>query len=227
MSGLIVFDVDGTILDSFGLFEKVVAEYSRDKGLPHPCLETIKFGYGDPHNHDFKWGVSREEQRAHLYAAFHMTDDWSLSGEAHKTPLLFAGVEDSLIELKDLGYTLGIVTSKPEPPLRHLLEWHNIGRLFSATRSQTDVRRRGEKEKPEPDQLQSVMRELSFAPAETVMVGDTSMDIRMGRSAATHTIGVTWGTHLRAHLEEAGAHHIVDKNFGDVTRCVRKIFEGL
>lgn len=221
--GLVVFDVDGTFLNSFGLFEKVVAEYSRDKGLPHPCLQTIKFGYGDPHNHDFKWGVSREEQVAHLYATFHMTDAWTLSGEVEKTPLLFDGVEETLVALKDEGYTLGIVTSKPEPPLLHLLEWHDIGRLFSAHRSSTDIERRREREKPAPDQLLSVMRELEFAPEETVMVGDTSMDIRMGRSASAHTIGVTWGTHLKDHLEAAGAHFIVDTDFGDVAETVRKI----
>lgn len=226
MSGLVVFDVDGTILNSFGLFERVVAEYSQDKGLPHPCLDTIKSGYGDPHNHDFKWGVSREEQVAHLYATFHITDAWSLSGEPEKTPLLFDGVEESLVALKDAGHTLGIVTSKPEPPLLHLLEWHNIARLFSGHRSQTDVKRRGEREKPAPDQLQSLMRDLGFAPEQTVMIGDTSMDIRMGRAANTNTIGVTWGTHLREHLQEAGAHHIVDTHFCDVVSCVRGMFTG-
>jgi phosphoglycolate phosphatase len=225
MSKLIVFDVDGTLLDSFGQFEKVVAEYSRDMGLPHPCLTTIKHGYGDPHAHDFGWGVSKDEQQRHLHATFKLSDQYSLSGHPHYTPTLFSGVEESLVHLKDLGHTLAIVTSKSEAPLLHLLDLHNIGRLFSAQRSRDDMERRGEREKPAPDMLASVIRELKFAPDETVMIGDTNMDIAMGIAAQAHTIGVTWGVHRKEHLQEAGAHHIVETEFGDVVHTVKTIFK--
>jgi phosphoglycolate phosphatase len=57
------------------------------------------------------------------------------------------------------------------------------------------------------------------------MIGDTTMDIRMGRSAGTHTIGVTWGAHLKEHLVEAGAHHIVETKVPDVAPVIKKIFE--
>jgi phosphoglycolate phosphatase len=224
MTGLIVFDVDGTILDSYTLFEKVILDYSKEKGLPDPCLEAIRFGYSDPHSHDFKWGVSRDEQVRHLITIFNLMDDWSMSGEAHRTPGLFAGVEESLLRLRDLGHTLAIVTSKPEAPLLHLLEHHKVGGLFSAHRNWNDITRRGEKEKPEPDMLLSVMRELDFGPGETVMVGDTVMDVKMGRAAKTHTIGVAWGMHPVDHLTGAGAHHIADTHFRYVVDKVKKIF---
>lgn len=221
---LIVFDVDGTILDSFGIFERIVTEYSRAQGLPIPCFTTIRHGYGDPHNHDFRWGVSREEQVRHLFEAYKITDRLSRSGDPQHTPFLFDGVKEALVHLKDLGHTLGIVTSKPEEPLLYLLEYHGIGKYFSGVRSATDIKRRNEKEKPEPDMLQSVMRELKFAPEETVMVGDTTMDIRMGRAAGSHTIGVTWGTHPKQYLLDAGAHHIVETEFDDVVHKVKGIF---
>jgi phosphoglycolate phosphatase len=224
MGKLAVFDVDGTILDSFGLYERVTLEYSREQGLPAPCLATIRRGYGDPHNHDFKWGVPRAEQITHLHATFAMVDAWSMSREADKTPLLFDGVTDGLKDLKNKGYTLAIVTSKPEAPLLHLLDHHGIRGLFSAHRAWDDIKRRGEKEKPEPDMLRSVMNELSFVAADTVMIGDTTMDIRMGRSAQARTIGVTWGTHLREDLEGAGAHHIVDTRFDDVVATIGRTF---
>ena len=225
MTKLVVFDVDGTILDSFMVYEKAVKAYSLEQGLPHPCIDTIKRGYGDPHNHDFKWGVPREDQLKHLLGTFEIADRWSMSAELDKTPVFFKGVEEALIHFKDLGYTLGIVTSKPEAPLLHLLEFHNMGKYFSAYRTSDDVKARNEKEKPHPAQLQSVMRELKFAPEETVMVGDTTMDIRMGRSANTHTIGVTWGTHTSADLIGAGAHHIVETHFDDVVPVVKKFFD--
>jgi phosphoglycolate phosphatase len=225
MKGLIVFDVDGTFLDSYTLFEKVVLDYSKENGLPPPNMEAIRWGYSDPVKHDFKWGVTPEKQLEHLITVFNLMDDWSMSGEHHKTPGLFEGVEDSLKHLKDMGHTLAIVTSKPEAPLLHLLEYHKLGGIFSAHRTWDDIARRGEKEKPEPDMLLSVMRDLKFEPRDTIMVGDTVMDVKMGRAAKTHTIGVAWGMHPVTHLNDAGAHHIADTHFKHVVTTVKKIFK--
>ncbi|MCE9507504.1 MAG: HAD family hydrolase [Alphaproteobacteria bacterium] len=224
MSKLLVFDVDGTILNSWGGYERVVMDYSQERGLPRPCFETIKKGYGNAHAHDFGWGVGRDEQWQHMLETFRIAERHEMSGDPRHTPQLFDGAGESLIHLKDLGHTLAIITSKAEAPLLHLLEHHKIARLFSAHRSINDVTRRGEKEKPAPDMLHSVMRELGFAPEGTVMVGDTTMDVRMGRAADAHTIGVTWGTHPKEYLADAGAHHIVETVFGDVVRTVKGIF---
>lgn len=224
MTGLIVFDVDGTFLDSYGLFEQLLALYSKEKGLPEPHYDSIKQGYADPNSFDFQWGVSKEEQLQHLIAAFNLMDEWSMSGHPERTPGLFAGVEEALVALKDDGHTLAIVTSKSEAPLLHLLDYHKLGGVFAAHRTWDDIARRGEKEKPAPDMLLSVMKELDFAPDRTVMVGDTVMDVKMGRNANTHTIGVAWGVHPVLHLEEAGAHHIVDESFHLVVDRVRDIF---
>lgn len=224
MSKLIVFDVDGTILNSFLLYEKIVEEYSKNVGLPMPCITTIKHGYGDPDAHDFKWGVSREMQRHHLMETFKIIDDITMSGRPEHTPDLFHGVEIALQHLKEKGHTLAIITSKPEAPLLHLLAYHDIGTMFSTHRSWDDISRRGKKEKPAPDMLFCVMEELGFEPADTVMIGDTTMDICMGRSAGAQTIGVTWGTHPKDHLIKAGAHHIVETNFDDVVPVIDIIF---
>lgn len=222
MKSLIVFDVDGTILDSFGVFEKVILDYSKEQGLPVPCLESIRHGYNDPDSFDFKWGVSKEDQKRHLIETFIRMDKVSLSGEAHYTPDLFDGVAGVLADLKDLGHTLAIVTSKPEAPLVHLLETHKVLGLFSAHRTWDDIKRRNEKEKPAPDMLLSVMRDLNFLPDQTIMIGDTTMDVVMGRASNSSTIGVTWGAHPKHLLQQAGAHHIVETHFDDVRDTIHK-----
>ena len=224
MSKLIVFDVDGTILDSLGFFEKVLEEYSVANGLPTPCFHTIRTGYGAPHDHDFKWGVDRVEQVKHLFAVYKLADEYARSGRPEHTPVLYNGVKEGLVHLKDLGHTLAIVTSKPEAPLLHMLDDYKIGNLFSGIRHGNDEKRRGEKEKPHPDQLSSLIRELNFTPEETVMVGDTTMDILMGLGAQSQTLGVTWGAHPRETLQDAGAHHLVETHFDDVIVTVNKIF---
>jgi phosphoglycolate phosphatase len=225
MPKLIVFDVDGTILNSQPMGEKIVLEYSRARGLPDPNLEKIRHGYGDPHNHDFGWGVSKDEQFKHMIASWEMVDRLSLSGKPEYTPPLYEGVPEALARLREAGHTLAIITAKPEAPLLHLLKMHNVGDHFAAHRNGDDFRRRKEREKPHPDMLHSVMKELKFGPADTVMIGDTTMDIRMGRAAGAHTIGVTWGAHPKEHLVGAGAHHIVETKFDDVAHTIKKIFE--
>ncbi len=222
---LVVFDVDGTFLNSQLLYDKTVLEYSRAKGLPEPCLKTIHHGYGDPHAHDFGWGVSKDEQMRHMIETMVLADKYSMSGDPQHTPPFFDGAHQTFTYLKDAGYTLAIITSKPEEPLLHLLEYHGARDIFSAHRTFDDIARRNVREKPEPDMLHSVMRELDFEPQSTVMVGDTTMDIRMGLSANTHTIGVTWGAHTKEHLAGAGAHYIVETSLGDVAEVVEKIFD--
>jgi len=225
MSKLIVFDVDGTFLDSISFFEEVIGKYSREQGLPPPDIEAIKHGYGAPHEHDFGWGVSKDEQLRHLNGSFDLLNSYEKSGIPHLMPDLFGGVEESLVHMKDLGHTLAIITSKPEEALLQSLARHGVDGFFSAYRAYDDIKRRNEKEKPAPDMLHSVMRELKFVPDETVMVGDTTMDIRMGRAAGAGAIGVTWGAHPKEHLVKAGAHHIVETGFNEVVHAVQKIFE--
>jgi phosphoglycolate phosphatase len=218
---LVVFDVDGTILDSIGFFESVLERYSRENGLPKPCIQTIKNGYGAPHEHDFKWGVTMEEQLRHFEAACIYSDHLALSGE--HPPRMFRGVEEAMRRLTDTGHTLALVTSKPEAPLKYFLNYHDIGGLFSGVRLREDIVRRGEKEKPAPDMLLSIMRELDFKPERTVMIGDTTMDMRMGRGAGAHTVGVTWGAHSPDMLIEAGAHRVVDTDFSGVVAVIEDI----
>jgi phosphoglycolate phosphatase len=222
---LIVFDVDGTFLNSQPLGEKIVNEYSLTNGLPKPDIEKIRHGYGDPYNHDFGWGVSKDDQFRHMVASWELVDKLSLSGKPEYTPPLFPGVIDTLPQLKKDGHTLAIITSKPEQPLLHLLKMHNIGHLFASHRTADDIKRRSQREKPHPDMLHGMMDELKFTPQNTVMIGDTTMDIRMGRSAGTHTIGVTWGAHPKEHLVDAGAHHIVESRFDNLIHTINGVFK--
>jgi phosphoglycolate phosphatase len=71
--------------------------------------------------------------------------------------------------------------------------------------------------------LLSVMRELSFTPERTAMVGDTTMDIHMGLAANANTLGVAWGAHPASHLLDAGAHAVIDTHCGDIVPALRKL----
>lgn len=221
MSKLVVFDVDGTILNSGEFFNRAILEYSDKNNLPEPCLKTMQKGYSHSKDYDFGWGVDKEEQFFHLKKIFKIFDEKT----SLEIPKLYTGVEDTLINLKDEGYTLAIVTAKPEKNLIEIMEHHNVYTLFSLHRCWEDVKRKAEKMKPEPDMLNSVMKELNFVPDETVMIGDTTMDIVMGRNAKAGTIGVTWGYHPKEMLEDAKAHYIVETEVPDIVPVIGMDFE--
>lgn len=220
MRKLVVFDIDGTLLDSYGLYGRAVEEYSRNNNLPMPCLDTIRTGYGEPHAHDFKWGVDRDSQVRHLYGTFKLADQWSMSGDPAFMPPLFENVENLLAGLHLRGHEIAIVTSKGSAPLEAMLKHYDLHKYFCAIRTSCDVRGRGEAEKPAPDQLLSIMRDRKATPDVTVMVGDTVMDMKMGVSAGATSLGVTWGVHGVADLRSAGAHHICDTHAGDLVRFI-------
>lgn len=220
MKKLVVFDIDGTLLDSYGVYGRAVEVYSRDNNLPMPCLDTIRKGYGTPYDHDFKWGVDRKTQVEHLYATFKLVDEWTASGNPEHMPPLFLGVVELLKDLHLRGHELAIVTSKPSVPLASTLAHYGLGGYFCAIRTSCDVKGRGEAEKPAPDQLLSIMRDRAVPADRTLMIGDTTMDMKMGCGAGATTVGVTWGVHTRDMLLGAGAHHIVDTQAQDIMKLV-------
>lgn len=221
MPKLIAFDIDGTLLNSWPIFEKALLEYSVEANLQNPCLDSLRTGYAFPREIDYGWGLELHEQRDHLHNVFKRVDE-------HRSGVvapMYEGAIKLLKELKKRDYTLGIVTSKPSEPLAAMLAHHDIEPIFCGIRTSCDVKLRGEKEKPAPDQLLSLAKELEFDPANTVMIGDTTMDIEMGRNAGAHTIGVTWGNHCVNRLTDAGAHKVIDNNFDELLDHITDITE--
>ena len=218
MSKLVVFDVDGTLLNSWPVFEREIHLYSIENNLSTPCVDTIKVHYANHLKVDFKWGVELEEQRYHLHSVYQRVDN-----KKNEVPPLFDGAKELLRKWKDMDYKLGIVTSKPSEPMKRVLDHHDLNSLFSGIRTSCDVHKRGEKEKPAPDQLLSLASELGFRPERTIMVGYTTMDIEMGVNAGAYTIGVTWGNHCHDLLRDAGADKIISNDFDELLQHIKKI----
>ncbi len=97
-----------------------------------------------------------------------------------------------------------MATGKARRGLLAVLEQHGLETRF-ATLQTADVG----PGKPHPAMLERAMAEVGVAPSDTVMIGDTSFDMLMARSAGASAIGVSWGYHPVAELEAAGAHSIV------------------
>lgn len=223
MSKLICFDFDGTMVDTWRPFEALAQRYTTENKLPPICIESLKVGYGYPEDYTFWKGLPREAQIEHLHRMYRIMDDPSHQMMDGVMPATFDGVPDTLETLKSMGYTLAIVTAKPKLPMQALLQHHKMDRHFCGFRTHDDIKTRGERCKPYPDQLLSVIRELDFTPDRAVMIGDTCMDIKMANAAKVKSIGVTWGNHCEDRLSEAGADHVLSCRFSTISDIVKNL----
>jgi phosphoglycolate phosphatase len=212
--GLIAFDLDGTLVDSRKAFRAAIHDYSAQNGLPPPDMAAIMRGYAEPHNHDFGWGVDRAEQSLHFDRCAYLFDNPAMYPAY--SPGLFPQVRETLAML-ELHFDLVVATARPMTAIDHIFKVNDIGGYFRSVRSHDDVAARGLKEKPEPDMLLDLMRELGVGPGETYMVGDTVMDMRMANAAGVHSVAVEWGFHPVETLLAEKPRHLLKKDISTIS----------
>jgi phosphoglycolate phosphatase len=191
---LLVFDWDGTLMDSIATIVACTQAALRDLGLgevePKTIRGTVGLGLREtievlhPGCDDALFGRIIESYREHWLGTF------------RDRPLLFPGVEETLARLAGAGYLLGVATGKSRRGLDYALETCNLGGLFHATRTADEAY-----SKPHPQMLLDVLEDVGVAPADAVMIGDTTYDLEMARNARTAGIGVLSGSHGRQDLE--------------------------
>ncbi len=206
MTRLAVFDCDGTLVDSQVNIIRAMTESFARVGVPTPdphrirqvvglsLFETMTVLMPDA-------GVDLQTRLADAYrSAYHRL---RAEGTLVVEPL-YPGVLDGLVELGDRGWALGVATGKSDRGLAMILAHHDIAHHFVTL--QTADRHPS---KPHPAMLERAMAQAGAAPAETVMIGDTSFDMIMGVAAGARAIGVDWGYHAPADLTAAGAETVV------------------
>ena len=114
---------------------------------------------------------------------------------------MFPGIREILDLLKEQGHPLGVVTSKITSSAQELLEASDLADYFSVVVGH-DMALKG---KPAPDLALLAARELAVVPQDTVVVGDSSDDIRMAIAAGMRSIGAGWGIGTEVALLQAGA----------------------
>jgi len=210
----VAWDVDGTLINTAELWIRVVTQYCREHDLPVPNEAAIKFCYGNSAWQGFSawqeavgpgFPMSQEQMRGHLYGFY---DKLDIRQNAHPEELPpFSGI----IELVKGLPSQSIVTSRPREALDTILGHLKIREHFAYINTRECAKELHLKDKPAADKLQHVMQQLSVAPGETLMIGDTIMDIGMAKNAGVTAVGVAWGMGTKQDLEDAGADYIVTK----------------
>ncbi|MEO1949652.1 HAD-IA family hydrolase [Thioclava sp.] len=202
---LAIFDVDGTISDSQNHITHAMTIGFEAAGLPAPSASAVLQIVGL----SLPLAVARlapehdAETQARIVEGYKQS--YKTARAASPAPL-YPGAEALLRKLAARDdMLLAVATGKSRRGLRALIEHHGLDGLFVSQQTADD-----HPSKPHPSMIGAALSEAGVDARDAVMIGDTSFDIEMGRSAGVATIGVRWGYHAPAALEAAGAHQMVD-----------------
>jgi phosphoglycolate phosphatase len=203
---LVIFDCDGTIVDSQHTIVACMQAGFERHGLDAPEPNDIRRTVGL----SLLEGIARlapdhpVEMHEQLVDGYkHSFREVKASPDHHEA--LYPGMENVITRLDDQGYLLGVATGKSQAGLRDTLDLHGLGPRFM-TMQTADIN----PGKPHPGMIESALRETGAEIENTVMIGDTTFDMEMARNAGALAIGVSWGYHGREEMIDAGAHVIVD-----------------
>ena len=184
---LIVFDWDGTLMDSAAGIVTCIQEASREMGLPIPPHERARHVIGLGLQDSLRIAVP--ELAESDYAAF--ADLYRKHFLAQEVGMaLFPGVNELLRDLREAGYLLAVATGKSRRGLDRALAACKLQSFFISSRCADETN-----PKPHPAMLNELMDELSHKPQELLMIGDTSHDLDMASSAGVDAVAVTYGAH--------------------------------
>ncbi|UDM51518.1 HAD-IA family hydrolase [Cupriavidus sp. MP-37] len=196
---LIVFDWDGTLMDSTPTIAKCIQLASRDLGLPVPddsaASHVIGLGLKDALSYAVPTLDPADYPRlAERYRYHFLTRDADL--------VLFDGVREMLETLRAEHYFLGVATGKTRVGLQRALAASGLTALFDATRCADETF-----SKPHPAMLHELTRELGQEVERTVMIGDTTHDLQMAANAGAKGLGVCYGAHPAESLRAMAPVH--------------------
>ncbi|MGC2047858.1 MAG: HAD-IA family hydrolase [Gallionella sp.] len=191
---LIVFDWDGTVMDSTAVISGSIQAACRDLDLTVPDDETARHVIGLGLSQALRYAVPElpESRYPDLVERYR----WHFQAQDHAIPL-FGGARETIAELHAAGYRLGVATGKSNAGLSRALEASSMSSYFHATRTADQTF-----SKPDPAMLLELMEELGVSPGRTLMVGDTTHDLQMARNAKVDAVAVGHGAHPPEQLRE-------------------------
>ncbi|MBL1294665.1 MAG: HAD-IIIA family hydrolase [Thiotrichales bacterium] len=199
----IVFDWDGTLMDSIDRIATSMQRAFVDVGLERPDDEDVREIIGlsldivisrlAPNSNKVELEKISNRYRHHFVDASEI-----------EMPM-YPKATEMLESLKERGYLLGVATGKARRGLDRVFQDIDCHHLFDATRCADET-----ESKPHPRMLDELMQELNVSAEQTLMVGDTEFDMAMANNAGVDAVGVSYGVHERQRLLDSRALTCVD-----------------
>lgn len=199
---LIVFDWDGTVMDSTAVIASSIQAACRDLGLPIPSDDDARHVIGMGLVQALQHAVpsapeNMYEPLADRYRHYFLSQDQTIP--------LFEGAADTIAELHAAGHQLGVATGKSRKGLERVMDSSGLRGYFQASRTPDETF-----SKPHPAMLLEIMDELGVAPGRTLMIGDTTHDLQMAVNAGVDAVAMTHGAHPEQQLRELKPLAMVD-----------------
>ncbi|ABK48792.1 HAD-superfamily hydrolase, subfamily IA, variant 1 [Shewanella sp. ANA-3] len=225
---LVIFDWDGTLMDSIGKIIVCIENMARVLALPVPSEVDIRNVIGLSMTQALQVlfpvgltsgqsciGCASSATQENAAQALVGTDDCYMKMRAEfktqylhldTTPTPIFNQAPQLLEsLSTAGYQLAVATGKARAGLVRVWEQSGLGHYFIASRCADEAQ-----SKPHPEMILSLLQELGVQPERALMVGDSLLDLTMAANAGIDAVGVTYGAHNEAMLQQANPIGIID-----------------
>lgn len=214
MNKLYIFDLDGTLVNSIYDLADSMNAVLEESGFPTYDEESYKLFVGNGTVKLVERTLPARYRTEENIAAYHrkFTDEYNKRCTNKTKP--YDGVIDAVKALKDTGAKLAVASNKPHKFAELIVNSLFGEGLFDVIMGKKD----GVPTKPSPDIINAILNDLGVRRAETVMVGDSEVDVKTAQNSGIRCIGVLWGFRTAEELEKAGADFIAQKP-EDILKC--------
>ena len=217
MKKLIIFDLDGTLINTIADLG-ACTNYALEKlGYPTHDIESYKFRVGNGINNLFRRALPEGEKTDEN--VLRVRREFIPYYNAHNTDLSrpYPGMVELLEALQTEGILLAVASNKYQEATTKI-----IGELYPSIRFSAVLgQREGINIKPDPQIVFDILQATGVDKADVLYVGDSGVDMQTGLNAGVETCGVTWGFRPRTELEPFHPQHIVD-NVAELRQTIMK-----
>lgn len=207
---LVVFDVDGTLIDGQAHHGAAMAAAFEAVGLPVPPRRRSRELVGLSLRETMRILAPDETEEVHaaLDAAYRRASIAEReAGRGEAASPLYPGAREAVLRAAARPSTLlGVATGKSRRGLAHALDAHGLEGVFQTLQTADD-----HPSKPHPSMLERCLAETGAEAWQAAMIGDTGFDMEMARAAGFAPIGVAWGYHAVERLRAAGARAVIER----------------
>ncbi len=216
---LILFDVDGTLVDSQQMICAAMAEAYEHHGLVSPPRAEVLSIVGLSLEKAFIELANGAAHPVESLAERYRNAFFTLRAAGKYDAPLYPGVQQAIENLAARSdVVLGIATGKSQRGVAAMLDKYGFMKAFATIQTSDTA-----PSKPHPGMVLQAMAETGIAAADTVVIGDTAFDMEMARAAGASSIGVAWGYHEVADLHAAGAIAVID-DFAALPAALDKVW---
>ena len=197
---VLVFDCDGTILDTYELIEHIVLETFKEVNPSYPITVDEAHSFFGPYINDTFKKYAKDEKELKLYIDTYAKYADTLTAKYIKA---YPGIKESLAELKGQGYIICVASNKISKEVYRGLKICGLEKYIDDVIGAEQMKQA----KPDPDCLNQI--KTKYKVKKVLMIGDTEADILTGKNAKSYTCGVTWCVSTRENFENWKADEII------------------